>query len=130
MFFALKTQMSKELIQAQIDAIKVAAKELRHQRQTGDTSGTADVKQVIDSAVAFLEGLKDSELFAKKRPGSAATYKQSFEIIKEQMPVYEEAPITTLAQLRFLLEDLKDEPSGGRRKTRRRRFSRRRTSKK
>lgn len=111
--------MSKELIQAQIDAIIVAAKELRHQRQTGDRSGTADVKQVIDSAVAFLDGLVDSELFAKKRPGSAATYKQSFEIIKEQMPAYKESPITTLAQLRFLLEDLKDEPSGGRRKTRR-----------
>lgn len=121
--------MSKELIQAQIDAIKVAAKELRHQRQTGDRSGTADVKQVIDSAVAFLDGLEDSDLFAKKRPGSAATYKQSFEIIKEQMPSYE-TPITTLAQLRFLLEDLKDEPTGGRRKTRRRKLSRRRTSKK
>lgn len=123
--------MAKELIQAQLNAIIVAVRELRQQRQTGDTSGTADVKQVIDSAVAFLEGLKDSDLFAKKRPGSASTYKQSFEIIKEQMPMYT-SPISTLTQLRFLLEELKDEPSGGRRrrKTRRGKVSRKRTSKK
>lgn len=122
--------MSKKLIQDLIDAIEVARNELRDEKKTGDTSGTADVKQIIDSAIAFLDGLKDSKLFEKKRPRSAATYKDSLEIIKDQMNVYKEPPSTTLLQLQELLGDLKKQFTGGRRNTRRRKLSRRRTSKK
>ncbi len=111
-------------MESQYEAVSKEVKRVRDERRSGKTTATPD-ETVLKDAVAFLESRKDSGVFAKKRPGSAATYAQSFELLKQ-----EHNPTLKLGQIKLLLEDLKDEPTGGRRRTRRRRVTRKRTSQK
>ena len=113
-------------IQGHIDKITAAAKDLRNKTKSSEE----DADTVIADAIAFLEDLKakNSELFKKKPKGSASTYA---ELLRNSEAIPEDKLPYKLGNLKGLLEDLKDEPTGGRRRrTRRRRLTRKRTSQK
>lgn len=112
-------------IQGHIDKITAAARDLRNKTKSSEE----DADTVIADAIAFLEDLKakNSELFKKKPNGSASTYA---DLLRNSEAIPEDKLPYKLGNLKGLLEDLKKEPTGGRRRTRRRRVTRKRTSQK
>lgn len=111
--FRRTRQMS---IQTHIDNIKAVAGDLRNKTQSSEEA--AD--KVIADTIAFLEDLKakNSELFKKKPKGSASTYA---ELLRNSEAISEDKLAYKLGNLKGLLEDLKDEQTGGRRRRTRRR---------
>lgn len=114
--------MQREILNAQIKGLQAAIKELGSKPPK-----LVDPVQTVQAAYSFLDSLQSEhvELFKTKPYGSASTYTQLYENIK----AIKNDRSLTIPQLVEFLRTLRDETTGGRRKTRRRRVSRKRTSK-
>lgn len=114
--------MQKDELMTQLKALQSALKELRP-----GAPNLVDPKQTVANVYAFLDSLESehADLFATKPTGSASTYAQLYANIK----AVKNDKYLNIPQLVQFLRTLRDEQTGGRRKTRRRKLSRKRTSK-
>ena len=104
--------MQREILNAQIKGLQAAIKELGSKPPK-----LVDPVQTVQAAYSFLDNLQSehAELFKTKPYGSASTYTQLYENIKD----IKNDRSLTIPQLVEFLRTLRDETTGGRRTRRR-----------